>query len=159
MREARSIFSPLARILERGRRRVSGGGASPSEGRRAMRFLVVLLGLIEIVGSCRSMDSHRPPTPPEAHVAAEPIPPPTVISVESATTEMRSSTTEVRRSTTSSSSIVFTNGSDPPQDLWSEDAAPEKRCCRVCRVGKACGNTCIARNRVCHTPPGCACDL
>lgn len=32
------------------------------------------------------------------------------------------------------------------------------RCCKVCRKGKACGDTCIARNKVCHLPPGCACD-
>jgi len=31
-------------------------------------------------------------------------------------------------------------------------------CCRICRKGKACGNSCIARNRTCHQPPGCACD-
>lgn len=31
-------------------------------------------------------------------------------------------------------------------------------CCRVCHKGKACGNTCIAANRVCHTAGGCACD-
>ena len=31
-------------------------------------------------------------------------------------------------------------------------------CCKVCTVGKACGNTCISRNDVCHIGPGCACD-
>lgn len=31
-------------------------------------------------------------------------------------------------------------------------------CCRVCRKGKACGNSCIARWKTCHQPPGCACD-
>jgi len=27
-----------------------------------------------------------------------------------------------------------------------------------CDTGKACGNSCIARNLTCHQPPGCACD-
>lgn len=36
------------------------------------------------------------------------------------------------------------------------DAA--QRCCKVCRKGKACGNSCIARWKNCHQPPGCACD-
>ena len=31
-------------------------------------------------------------------------------------------------------------------------------CCRMCRQGKACGDSCIARNKVCRKGPGCACD-
>jgi hypothetical protein len=31
-------------------------------------------------------------------------------------------------------------------------------CCKVCRVGKACGNSCISRELTCHQDPGCACD-
>jgi hypothetical protein len=31
-------------------------------------------------------------------------------------------------------------------------------CCRVCHKGKACGNSCISREKSCHQPPGCACD-
>ena len=31
-------------------------------------------------------------------------------------------------------------------------------CCKICRSGKACGNSCISRDKVCHQPPGCACD-
>lgn len=34
-------------------------------------------------------------------------------------------------------------------------AAP---CCKICTKGKACGNTCIPRDHVCHQPPGCACN-
>lgn len=33
-----------------------------------------------------------------------------------------------------------------------------QQCCKVCRKGKACGDTCISRDKVCRTPPGCACD-
>jgi hypothetical protein len=31
-------------------------------------------------------------------------------------------------------------------------------CCKICKKGKACGNSCIARDKNCHQPPGCACD-
>lgn len=31
-------------------------------------------------------------------------------------------------------------------------------CCKVCSKGKACGNSCIARDKQCHQPRGCACD-
>jgi hypothetical protein len=31
-------------------------------------------------------------------------------------------------------------------------------CCKVCRAGKACGNSCIARSKTCHKGKGCACD-
>ena len=46
---------------------------------------------------------------------------------------------------------------EPPAAVEPQKAAP-RRCCRVCRTGKACGNSCIARNRTCHQPPGCACN-
>jgi hypothetical protein len=31
-------------------------------------------------------------------------------------------------------------------------------CCKVCSVGKACGNTCISRDNTCRVGQGCACD-
>jgi hypothetical protein len=31
-------------------------------------------------------------------------------------------------------------------------------CCKTCRKGKACGDTCIARDKDCTEPKGCACD-
>ena len=31
-------------------------------------------------------------------------------------------------------------------------------CCKICRKGKACGNSCISRAKTCHKPRGCACD-
>ena len=31
-------------------------------------------------------------------------------------------------------------------------------CCKMCRKGKACGNSCISRAKTCQKPPGCACD-
>ena len=37
-------------------------------------------------------------------------------------------------------------------------APPARRCCTICSTGKACGNSCIARNRTCRQPPGCACN-
>ena len=33
-----------------------------------------------------------------------------------------------------------------------------KTCCKTCRKGKACGNSCIARNKTCHKSEGCACN-
>lgn len=31
-------------------------------------------------------------------------------------------------------------------------------CCKVCKKGKACGDSCIARNKTCTKGKGCACD-
>lgn len=31
-------------------------------------------------------------------------------------------------------------------------------CCKVCKKGKACGDSCISRSKICHKPTGCACD-
>lgn len=37
-------------------------------------------------------------------------------------------------------------------------AAFAQACCKICKAGKACGNSCISRDKKCHQPPGCACD-
>ena len=40
-------------------------------------------------------------------------------------------------------------------------AAPPRRsrtCCKICRKGKACGDSCIARSKTCRKGPGCACN-
>ena len=31
-------------------------------------------------------------------------------------------------------------------------------CCKICRKGKACGDSCISRSKTCHKGKGCACD-
>jgi hypothetical protein len=36
--------------------------------------------------------------------------------------------------------------------------AAQGGCCRICSAGKACGNSCIARDKICHKGKGCACD-
>jgi hypothetical protein len=36
-------------------------------------------------------------------------------------------------------------------------AATAKECCKHCSKGKPCGNSCIAKSKTCHQPPGCAC--
>ena len=40
----------------------------------------------------------------------------------------------------------------------NELAIAQGGCCRVCRKGKACGNSCINRNYTCRQSRGCACD-
>lgn len=32
------------------------------------------------------------------------------------------------------------------------------RCCKVCSKGKACGDSCISRDKECHKGKGCACN-
>lgn len=32
------------------------------------------------------------------------------------------------------------------------------QCCKVCTTGKACGNSCIAKNKNCTKGAGCACN-
>lgn len=34
----------------------------------------------------------------------------------------------------------------------------EAACCKHCSKGKACGDSCIARDKTCHQGAGCACD-
>lgn len=39
---------------------------------------------------------------------------------------------------------------DPPQSAAT--------CCKLCKTGKACGDSCISRKKTRHKPPRCACD-
>lgn len=39
-----------------------------------------------------------------------------------------------------------------------QSTAVGQYCCKTCTVGKACGNTCISRDKTCHVGAGCACD-
>lgn len=34
----------------------------------------------------------------------------------------------------------------------------QQQCCKICTVGKACGDSCINRDYQCHQPRGCACN-
>lgn len=76
----------------------------------------------------------------------------------------------------SSVAEVATDISTPEQSMLaaSTEAAPEmtlaveslsntfvelgQSCCKICRKGKACGDTCISRNKTCHVGLGCACN-
>ena len=40
---------------------------------------------------------------------------------------------------------------------YTVDLAP-RECCKICKARKACGDSCISRDKECHKPPGCACD-
>ena len=32
------------------------------------------------------------------------------------------------------------------------------KCCKTCKAGKACGDSCISKKYECHQPKGCACN-
>ena len=53
--------------------------------------------------------------------------------------------------------LTVGRGVDPPR-CRVDPATGQRVCCRVCSRGKACGNSCIARDRTCHRGVGCACD-
>lgn len=36
--------------------------------------------------------------------------------------------------------------------------AQARSCCKICKKGKACGDSCINRNYTCRKGPGCACN-
>jgi len=39
-----------------------------------------------------------------------------------------------------------------------KQCVPSESCCKVCRKGRACGNTCIRADYNYHKGRGCACD-
>jgi len=42
--------------------------------------------------------------------------------------------------------------------LTALSTSTSQACCKICHVGKACGDTCISHDKICHVGPGCACD-
>jgi hypothetical protein len=64
-----------------------------------------------------------------------------------------------------SAAALFTQGHSENRLLRSlapggtaHSSAIPLACCKVCSVGKACGNTCISREKTCRVGQGCACD-
>ncbi len=62
-----------------------------------------------------------------------------------------------------SRSLSAATSGETKAPLSSKSAAPSvgevsSTCCKICRTGKACGNSCISVSKTCHQPPGCACD-
>lgn len=51
--------------------------------------------------------------------------------------------------------------SNPPR-IWNpsltDNQIISQACCKQCSKGKACGNSCISRDKTCHKGSGCACD-
>jgi len=44
--------------------------------------------------------------------------------------------------------------------VWVTNSPPPSTtgCCKICRKGKACGDSCISASYTCHKGPGCACN-
>ena len=52
-----------------------------------------------------------------------------------------------------------TNCASPDGALSADSLlADTKKCCKVCKKGKACGDSCIAKSKTCTKGPGCACN-
>ena len=46
-----------------------------------------------------------------------------------------------------------------PHGIDAASAKPRlAACCKKCKKGKACGDSCISKSKTCHKAPGCACD-
>lgn len=49
---------------------------------------------------------------------------------------------------------VLPDGSSSVDSLMAD----AKKCCKVCKKGKACGDSCIAKSKTCTKGSGCACN-
>ena len=59
--------------------------------------------------------------------------------------------------------VAYFGESESSQELLlrpstASDEVLAQSCCKICRKGKACGNSCISRSYTCRKPPGCACN-
>ena len=55
--------------------------------------------------------------------------------------------------------LTHSNGSNG-SGCHYEDSEPEysPSCCKICKTGKACGDSCVSQSNNCSKPKGCACD-
>jgi hypothetical protein len=54
--------------------------------------------------------------------------------------------------------LLVLASSAPLVSACDSPTGPGSDCCKVCKEGKACGDSCIARDRTCNEGPGCACN-
>lgn len=56
--------------------------------------------------------------------------------------------------------ILLASGTPLATACSSDGGGPtgSSSCCKVCKTGKACGDTCIARSSTCSAGRGCACN-
>lgn len=125
------------------------GRRTGTTGAEAMRVLTRLVAAAWIFAGCRGEAPRLPETAdePDAAVVEEPEAP---VPVPVRTVETGESVKTIERSVTTHETTLEMRSLPLP--------TPPRTCCRVCRSGQACGNTCIAASRTCHAPPGCACD-
>ena len=45
-----------------------------------------------------------------------------------------------------------------PSSFEESKSSYSQSCCKTCKKGKACGDTCISKLEQCHKGVGCACD-
>lgn len=57
-----------------------------------------------------------------------------------------------------SAALLLVTASAPVATLACKDSTGPGGCCKVCKTGKPCGNTCIAKTETCHVGSGCACQ-
>lgn len=77
-------------------------------------------------------------------------------SCETELQKVRGQQTSVESSSTTRSGADASSARGADRD--TSEAPASTPCCKVCRAGKACGNSCISRAKECHKGTGCACD-
>jgi len=53
--------------------------------------------------------------------------------------------------------LVFVTASTPVFSACGDSTGPDG-CCKICKEGKPCGDTCISRSDTCNSGSGCACQ-
>lgn len=112
-------------------------------------------------GSAQPVSPSRPmPTKPAVPVAAEVVSEVPVVRVDA---ELPTAAPEPEPEPPNAVESNFVDEGMPTEPAREVSENPELsdltgECCRTCRKGKACGDTCVARDRECTVAPGCACD-
>jgi hypothetical protein len=54
--------------------------------------------------------------------------------------------------------LALITASTPLVAACNDSSGPGSGCCKICREGKPCGDTCISKTDTCHVGAGCACQ-
>jgi hypothetical protein len=143
------------------------------------RMLALGLAVLGLASACHREPANEPrASPPSTPQASEPHagPEPTAKAVPVITTPSpepdvvsRERTAPVHAVTRDDAPPIAPTHADAPSRSPASPSSAEASdpgdvggdttiCCRVCRKGKACGDTCVSQDRNCTAGPGCACN-
>jgi hypothetical protein len=122
---------------------------------------LMLIGLAAVIALCGSicligslMPSNSTPTPDVDMIVATSVAELTLTAFPIQTLPFPTQTIAVLENIQEATVVP---GIPKSQDIL-QTQQPQQACCKFCSNSKACGDSCIPKDKQCYEPPGCACQ-